>query len=241
MSHDLRAPLRSITGFSRILTETSSDRLTADDALLLRRISTGATEANALIDALLELSRAGRHPLDRRPVSMTNLAKEVAIALTDTLSERTATITVAELPDTLADPVLIKQVLTNLLSNAIKYSRGIPDARIQITHQTMDGQTVYQVRDNGAGFGMNQAHKLFQVFERLHSATEFEGTGVGLSIVEKIVHRHGGRIWAEATVGRGAVFSFTVPASPIDSDPPPGPTPSAEHVPGSPPLEVAPN
>ena len=147
----------------------------------------------------------------------------------------------ADLPDTLADPVLIKQVLTNLLSNAIKYSRGIPDARIQITHQTMDGQTVYQVRDNGAGFGMNQAHKLFQVFERLHSATEFEGTGVGLSIVEKIVHRHGGRIWAEATVGRGAVFSFTVPASPIGSDPPPGPTPSAEGVPESPPLEVAPN
>jgi len=222
VSHDLKAPLRSINGFATLLTEAGKGRLTEEDRHYLERMVTSSREMTALIEALLELSRTGRHQLKRQSVEMTPLLRELLDPLAEGEREKPVTVTVAEMPAALVDPVLVRQVWANLVGNAIKYSAENPSPVVEIGYLPEDEAPVYFVRDNGVGFDMRYADKLFGVFQRLHKASEFEGTGVGLSIVDRIVRRHGGRIWAESEPGKGATFFFTLPAPGRgDVEPPP--------------------
>lgn len=163
-----------------------------------------------LIDDLLTFSRLSRHPLNREIMDPVTVVRDVLEELERERAGRTVQITIGELPPCLADPSLIRQVFTNLLSNAFKYSRKRDDARVEVGSFQKEGTTVYFVRDNGDGFNMAYADKLFGVFQRLHRSEDFEGTGVGLAIAHNIVTRHGGSIWAEGTPGEGATFFFTV-------------------------------
>jgi light-regulated signal transduction histidine kinase (bacteriophytochrome) len=163
-----------------------------------------------LIDDLLNFSRLSRQPLDRAPVDMTGLAQRAAREVEAHCEGRRIEFRIEQLPDCDGDASLLRQVWINLLSNAAKYSRGRDVAHVEVGSVTTDGLTVYFVRDDGTGFDMRYAGKLFGVFQRLHRADEFEGTGVGLAIVHRVLQRHGGRIWAEAVVDQGATFSFTV-------------------------------
>ncbi|MGH8076501.1 MAG: sensor histidine kinase, partial [Lysobacter sp.] len=212
ISHDLRAPLRHIDGYARMLREDAEDHhLSPDMHRYLVAIGGSARHMGTLIDNLLAFSRLGRKPLERVEVDMTDLARR---ALQEAGNGAVAANVVLEpLPEAYADPVLLRQVWVNLLSNALKYSapRG-GAARVEITGERDDGLTRYRVRDNGVGFDMRYADKLFGVFQRLHSQDEFEGTGVGLAIVQRILARHGGRIYAEATPGHGATFTIEIPA-----------------------------
>lgn len=211
VSHDLRAPLRSITGFYQMLMDEYEDRLEAPALDYLRRIDKNAQRMTALIDDLLELSKAGR--IDSHPVriSLSELFREVADELLSADADRQVMITQMELPDVVADRVLLRQVCQNLLDNAIKYSRTRSMPQVEIGCLQQDGETVFYVRDNGVGFDMRYAGRLFNVFARLHSQEEFEGSGVGLAIVRRILNRQGGRIWAESTREEGATFYFTLP------------------------------
>ncbi|MDE2052416.1 MAG: hypothetical protein KGJ72_15520, partial [Gammaproteobacteria bacterium] len=159
---------------------------------------------------LLALSRIGRQPLHTASVDMTRLAREAAAETARETSGAPPELFIAELPPACGDSSLLKQVWLNLIGNAVKYSGRACSPRIEVTSQSADGVTVYRVRDNGAGFDMQFAHKLFKVFQRLHGQDEFAGTGVGLALVHRIITRHGGRIWAESTPGHGATFQFTV-------------------------------
>jgi light-regulated signal transduction histidine kinase (bacteriophytochrome) len=213
VSHDLRAPIRAVLGFSNLLVKESDSRLTERERHLLRNICDSAEQMGLMIESLLDLSRLGRQPLSRRPVNMTGLVRQVLDEQRDQREGRQMEVRVGTLPDCIADPMLLKQVWVNLLSNASKYTRQKEKAVIEVDGQRQGDENAYFVRDNGAGFDMQYAAKLFGVFQRLHSSKEFEGTGVGLSIVQRIVQRHGGRIWAEAEVGKGATFYFSLPAS----------------------------
>jgi PAS domain S-box-containing protein len=208
VSHDLRAPLRHVDGYARMLIEDAGDRLTAEDHRYLATITESVRRMGALIDDLLALSRYGRKPLERQPVDMTALARD---SLRD-LPAPLPAIAIGALPDAEGDPALLRQVWTNLLSNAVKYSapRGA-DARVEVDGEAVDGVVRYRVRDNGVGFDMRHAGKLFGVFQRLHGEDRFEGTGVGLAIVQRVVHRHGGEVRAEAAPERGATFTFELP------------------------------
>ena len=217
VSHDLRAPLRAIDGFARILLEDCAPQLTAEAQRYLQRVRYNTLQMGRLVDDLLALSRLGRQPLAKQPVAPAGLVKQVLDELHDEQANRRVAVTIAELPVCLADPGLLKQVWANLLANALKYTRGRDEARIEVGCRTDGGQgPVYFVRDNGVGFDMQYAHKLFGVFQRLHRAEEYEGTGVGLAIVQRIVHRHGGRVWADARPGEGATFYFTLQGAPGD-------------------------
>jgi len=169
----------------------------------------------SLIDALLNLSRLGRAPLERRPTDLAALVEEVRHELEAEAPGRGIEWSVAPLPVVDCDRSLIRQVLVNLLSNAVKYSRPRSSSRIEVGTQPLEHPTVFYVRDNGVGFDMKFAPKLFGVFQRLHGVTEFEGTGIGLATVQRIIHRHGGRIWAEAARDQGATFYFTLEASSV--------------------------
>jgi light-regulated signal transduction histidine kinase (bacteriophytochrome) len=169
-----------------------------------------------LVDDLLTLARLGRQPLGKQPVAPARLVEQVLGELAGEREGRRVEVTVGDLPVCLADPALLKQVWVNLLSNALKYTRGRDEARVEVGCRAGCGAPVYFVKDNGAGFDMRYAHKLFGVFQRLHRAEEYEGTGVGLAIVQRIVHRHGGRVWAEARPGQGATFYFTLEGAPHD-------------------------
>ena len=208
VSHDLRAPLRHIVGYARMLLEDSADKLDADGRRQLETIAASARRMGALIDDLLALSRLGRRPVQHHGVDMNSLVED---ALRD-VPATPGRIEVGELPPVPGDSGLLKQVWVNLLSNAVKYSapRG-EQARITVEGEREGGQVHYRVRDNGVGFDMRYRDKLFGVFQRLHGQDEFEGTGVGLAIAHRIVARHGGRIDAEGEPGRGAVFSFQLP------------------------------
>lgn len=210
VSHDLRSPLRRVAGFTDILMSGHAQELSSEARELVTMTRDSALQMNEMIEALLSLSRIDRQPLNPRPVNLTALVRET---LTDLQAEQQGNmdIRVANLPDCTGDPVLLRQVFVNLLSNAMKYSRNRPVPVIEVGFKAEDNETIYYVRDNGAGFDMQCAKKLFGVFERLHSAEEFSGTGVGLSIVRRILHRHGGGIWAEAAVDKGATFYFTLP------------------------------
>lgn len=214
VSHDLRAPLRAINGYARILVEDHGPRLDADGQRVLGVIRDEALRMGALIDDLLQFSRLGRQALQIAPLDMTALVREVYDRLSVQAMSRAVDFQLAELPAAAADINLLRQVWSNLLDNALKYTRPRPRAVIQVSGVIRDGEVVYSVKDNGTGFDMKYANKLFGVFQRLHAADAFEGTGVGLALVQRLIHRHGGRIWAEAEPDRGAVFHFTLPLKP---------------------------
>ena len=207
VSHDLRAPLRAVDGFSRILLDEYGPQLPAEAQHYLQVARDNALHMGDLIDGLLAFSRLGRQSLHKQTVEPVDLVRQVLEDLRLEQIGRRVKITVGHLPVCEADPLLLKQVFVNLLSNALKYSRTRESACIEIA--TADS-TAYYVRDNGVGFDMRYADKLFGVFQRLHRAEEYEGTGVGLAIVQRIVHRHGGRVWADGGIDRGATFYFTL-------------------------------
>jgi signal transduction histidine kinase len=211
VSHDLRAPLRAIDGFSQAVLEDYATSLPADGQRLLATIRQNTNRMGRLIDDLLSFSRLGRKELEMVPVDLTALAEAVARELRKAEPERRVEVTVAALPSVQGDYSLLRQVLTNLIGNAFKFTRHRPEARVEIGSRSEGGETAFYVRDNGTGFDVRYAGKLFGVFQRLHRDDEFEGTGVGLALVQRIIHRHGGRVWAEGRVDEGATFSFTLP------------------------------
>jgi PAS domain S-box-containing protein len=212
VSHDLRAPLRAINGFAGIVLEDYGPQLPDEARHYLERVRHGGKQMGKLIDDLLAFARLSRQPLNRVPVNVNQLVKEVLADLNLPAAGRPIEIRLGDLPPCQGDPSLLRQVWINLLSNAVKYSRDRQPAIIEVGFERTNGEPVYFVRDNGVGFSMQYAAKLFGVFQRLHRPDEFEGTGVGLAIVQRVVHRHGGRVWATAEPGLGAMFSFTVEA-----------------------------
>ena len=211
VSHDLRAPLRAMDGFSRILMEDYAPQLPSEAGRYLRTIRESAQQMGGLIDDLLAFSRLSRQPLNKQPVDTADLVRQVIESLSGEQEGRRVEISLGELPVCQGDPVLLKQVWVNLISNALKFTRGREVARIEIGSTAgEDSEPVYFVKDNGVGFDMQYADKLFGVFQRLHRDDEFEGTGIGLAIVQRIIHRHGGRVWAEAAPSVGATFYFTL-------------------------------
>jgi len=210
ISHDLRAPLRAIDGFSRILIEEYAPHLDAQAQRYLHIVHTNVQQMGQLIDDLLAFSRLSRKPLNKQPVDVNKLVRQALDDARRARPDRSPELIVDDLPPCQADPALLKQVWLNLLSNAFKFTARREEARIEIGCQLDQDQPIYFVRDNGAGFDMQYADKLFGVFQRLHRSEEYEGTGVGLAIVKRIIDRHGGRIWAEAEVDRGAAFYFTL-------------------------------
>ncbi len=212
VSHDLRAPLRAINGFSNLLMSEFADTLPPEAFQYLDKVKENAKKMASLIDDLLTFSRLSRNPLKKRRVDLRGLVVQVIEDLHAETAERPIKWRIGDLPACQADPVLLHQVYANLIGNALKYTRPRPKPVIEVGSRRLRGQTVYYVCDNGVGFDMRYAGNLFGVFQRLHSETEFEGTGIGLAIVQRIVNRHGGRIWAEAEVDQGATFSFTLSA-----------------------------
>jgi PAS domain S-box-containing protein len=210
ISHDLRAPLRAIAGYARIIEEDYAAQIDGEGKRLLDRIAGGAVRMGELIDDLLDFSRIGRAELKKTAIDMNSLAREVLGELSEIAGGRHQ-VRQEELPPALADRGLLRQVWANLLSNAVKYSRQRDPALIEVGGAEEGGSLHYWVRDNGAGFDMAYAGKLFKVFQRLHRDPAFEGTGVGLAIVARIVQRHGGRVWAEGAPEQGATFHFTLP------------------------------
>jgi len=213
VSHDLRAPLRAIHGFSRILLEDHNAKLDPEAQRLLGVIDQNTRRMGQLIDDLLAFSRLGRTDLSTGPVDMKQLTQLVAdeVQRAEPSRDGSLEIRIDPLPPARGDRGLLRQVISNLLLNAAKFTRGRPSAKIEVGSQADGGQTVYYVKDNGAGFDARYADKLFGVFQRLHSTEQFDGTGVGLAIVKRIVQRHGGRVWAEGAVNQGATFYFTLP------------------------------
>ncbi|HWF59461.1 MAG TPA: PAS domain S-box protein [Nitrospira sp.] len=213
VSHDLRAPLRSINGFAKILAEDFGPSLPPEAKRHLHVIQKGAGRMGELIDDLLEFSRLSRSALDRQAVDVERVIREVWGELRRQDQVQSAELVVGDLPKCLADRKLIKQVWVNLLSNALKYSRPRREPRIEIgwrDDEQQPGNVVYWIRDNGVGFDQQYVSKLFGVFQRLHRTEDFEGTGVGLALVHRIVQRHGGRVWAEGRLEEGATFYFTL-------------------------------
>jgi PAS domain S-box-containing protein len=215
VSHDLRAPLRAINGFAGIVLEDYSRQLPPEGRHYLERVRQGGLRMGELIDDLLAFARLGRQPLHRQPVDTARLVGQVLAELNLPATGRPIETRLRDLPPCHGDPALLKQVWINLLSNGVKYTRGCNPAIVEIGCERRPGECVYFVRDNGVGFDMQYVDKLFRVFQRLHRADEFEGTGVGLAIVQRVVHRHGGRVWADAEPGRGATFYFTVEGPPL--------------------------
>jgi PAS domain S-box-containing protein len=213
VSHDLRAPLRAISGFSNIVLEANEGKLDEASVKNLRRILTGAERISELIDDLLDLSRVSRQEMRTRNLDLSDLAGTVAASLAQAHPGRSVNVVIAPAMRVEADPGLLHIALENLLGNAWKFTSHTDAARIEVGCEERDGERVYFVKDNGAGFDMEYADKLFGAFQRLHPQNEFEGTGIGLSIVQRIVAKHGGRIWAEAKPGAGATFHFTLGTS----------------------------
>ncbi len=213
VSHDLRAPLRAIVGFVQILEEDHGGAFNPEARRALDRVKVNATRMGQLIDDLLTLAQIGRVPLTRQRVDLNHLARTVAEEAV-AAAERPIELVIEPLPPCLGEPVLLKQVLANLLSNAVKFTARTARPVITVGSIT-NAETTYYVRDNGAGFDERFAEKLFGVFQRLHRTVEFEGTGVGLAIVQRIINRHGGRVWAEGKLNEGATFYFTLPQAPV--------------------------
>ncbi len=210
VSHDLRAPLRSIAGFSQALLEDYGETLDADGKQYLLHVVGSANDMGRLIDDLLHLSRVARTEITYDEADMAALARSVGEEMREANPDRLVTLAIPEHWIARGNERLLRIVLQNLIGNAWKFTRGVPEARIEVGTMERDGRTVCFVRDNGAGFDMTYAHKLFGAFQRLHSAREFEGTGIGLATVQRIIHRHGGQVWAEGVVGQGATIYFTV-------------------------------
>jgi PAS domain S-box-containing protein len=211
VSHDLRAPLRAILGYASILTQDTAPAPDPQAQALLTRLVDSGQKMNRLIDGLLNISRMERKPLHKSSVNLNEIVHQVIENLLSETELRRVEWVIEELPAATADPTLLQQVYANLLGNAIKYTRGSPDTQIEVGSQINGtNKPIYYVRDNGVGFDMQYADKLFGVFQRLHSESEFEGDGIGLATVQRIINRHGGRIWAESTINQGATFYFTL-------------------------------
>lgn len=211
ISHDLRAPLRAVDGFSQILLEDHSTRLDDEGRRVVGVIVERVGQMGRLIDGLLRFSRLGRQDSNDRQVDMTALAREAADDLLELEPDRTVRVEIGDLGTVVGDPGLLRQVLNNYLANALKFTAPVEDAVVEVGARDEDDERVFWVRDNGVGFDERYKDKLFQVFQRLHSTEEFEGTGIGLAIVQRIVHRHDGRVWAECRDGEGAAFFFSLP------------------------------
>jgi PAS domain S-box-containing protein len=210
VSHDLRAPLRHINGFSQALVEDYTDQLDDVGRGYLQEVRSASQEMAQLIDDLLQLSRVTRSEMRREPINLSDLAQTVVAELRKRQPERNVTVQIEKGLLTEADKRLVRIVLTNLLGNAWKFTAGKDDPQIAFGHESENGDIVYFVRDNGAGFDMAYVNRLFGAFQRLHTAAEFEGTGIGLATVQRIINRHAGRIWAEGSVNHGATFYFTL-------------------------------
>jgi signal transduction histidine kinase len=217
VSHDLRQPLSVVEGFCEMFRSQFSGSVPEEGQQMLDQIWSGTARMNKLISDLLHFSRMSRGPLDGVQVPLRELVLKIIAQLKASLVDRQLSVQVADLPDCFGDPALLEQVLINLLSNAFKFTAGREPAQIEVGTLRQGAETVYYVRDNGVGFDMRYAEKLFGVFQRLHTTQEFEGTGIGLSIVHRIVTRHGGRVWADSRLGAGTTFYFTLPPPP-DSD-----------------------
>jgi signal transduction histidine kinase len=211
VSHDLRQPLNGVIGFAELLLSEKPGPLNPKQKEYLGDIYNGGHQLLRLIADLLQFSRLGQQPLEKSPIPMTDLVWEIANPMKAAEPNRCIELRVGPLPEVSGDPSLIRQVLVNLLSNAFKFTRRVPKATIEISGEQTQGGLTYRVIDNGAGFDMGTAERLFSIFHRLHGEGDFEGTGVGLSIVQRIIERHGGKIAAHAEVDRGATFTFTLP------------------------------
>ena len=210
VSHDLRAPLRHIDGFANILALECGGQLDANARHYLERVCEGTRQMGTLVDDLLSFSQLGRQELCRQATGLNSLVKEVQHNLQPEIQGRTIEWQIGQLPFADCDPVLVKHVFFNLLSNAVKYTRPRAHAVIQVGQTEQNGESVIFVRDNGVGFSMKYGDKLFGIFQRLHRAEDFEGTGVGLATVHRIIQKHGGRVWAEAELDKGATFYFSL-------------------------------
>ncbi|HTV80163.1 MAG TPA: ATP-binding protein [Steroidobacteraceae bacterium] len=210
VAHDLRSPLHAIDGFCELYLSEYADSISDEGRNLLEHVTTAAQRMSQLIVDLLAFCESSKRPLARGPVEIGDLVARVVSQLAATAPERTVDWRIGELPRCDADPSLLEQVFVNLLSNALKFTGGRVPAVIEAGTLERGGERLFFVRDNGVGFDMEQAGRLFEAFTRLHSASAFEGTGIGLSIVRNIVERHGGRIWAESALGAGATFFFTL-------------------------------
>lgn len=212
VSHDLRSPLRAIDGFARALAEDYGEKLSSEGLRLISTIRTETKRMGQLIDDLLAFSRVGRQQLDASFVDMADLAQSAFQNLVEAAPARAApTLEIQPLPPANGDRSMLRQVFANLLDNAFKFSAREPAPAIVVRGRSDAGMNIYSVQDNGVGFDPRFAHKLFGVFQRLHSQEEFDGTGVGLALVQRIVERHGGKVWAESKLGAGATFHFSLP------------------------------
>ncbi|HKX32460.1 MAG TPA: ATP-binding protein, partial [Blastocatellia bacterium] len=211
VAHDLRAPLRAVIGFSQILLAEHSDRLDEIGGRLLHTISTSATQCGQLISDLLALYQLSRKDLERKTVDLEDLAHSVVTELQQAGAGRDVRVAIQPLPPAFGDGSMLRQTLINLIENAFKFTRNRPHPEVEIGFRRQDQETVYFVRDNGVGFEMKYYDKLFGIFQRLHATEDFEGTGVGLAIVRRVIDRHDGRVWAESREGAGATFYFTLP------------------------------
>ncbi len=212
VSHDLRAPLRHIDGFSKLLLEECSADLPEDARRYLSRIRDGTRHMGMMVDDLLNLTRVGRKELSMQLTGLSSLLEEAIRDLQPEMAGREIEWRIGKLPFVECDPGLVKQVFANLLSNALKFTRTRERGVIEVGETTQDGRAVIFVRDNGVGFSMKYVDKLFGVFQRLHRPEDFEGTGIGLATVQRIVRKHGGRVWAEGELNKGAAFYFTLEA-----------------------------
>lgn len=212
VSHDLRPPLRAIDGYTRILRDEHGDELDEEGRRLVNAVCENARTMGTLIDDLLTLSRIGRREMDPKPLDMDALARDAYRELSRSRSGADGVqLDIGNLSGAVGDRPMVRHALTQLFSNAVKFTSGVEAPRIEVGSSPAEGRTVFFVRDNGVGFEMDYADKLFGVFERLHDEDEFEGTGIGLAIVERIIQRHDGRVWAEGSEGEGATIYFSLP------------------------------
>jgi light-regulated signal transduction histidine kinase (bacteriophytochrome) len=218
VSHDLRSPLRSIHGFAEALMQSAGSKLSPEECGWLKRISDAAARMDRLTEDLLRLSRITRSQLKRERIDMAQMARDIVRELRQADPQRNVAVAIADSLHVTADPVLMRVVLANLLGNAWKYTGRRSEALISFADEPGGALPIFCVRDNGAGFDMAYASKLFAPFQRLHSAREFPGSGVGLACVARVIHKHGGRIWADAKTGEGAAFFFTIPERPDSSE-----------------------
>jgi signal transduction histidine kinase len=210
VSHDLRAPLRHVDGYAQILEEEYGAQMSPEALKYAAKVRQGSQNMGHLVDDLLNLSRVSKQELERKKVPLATLVEEVVTELHPDTTDRQIEWHIGALPTIKCDAGLTRQVFANLIGNSVKYTRTRAPAKVEIDQIEINGETVIRVRDNGVGFNMKYAHKLFGVFQRLHRAEEFEGTGVGLATVLRIIRKHGGKIWAEAEVNQGATFFFTL-------------------------------
>jgi signal transduction histidine kinase len=211
ISHDLRAPLRAIGGFSNILLKDFGPQMTEEAQRLIKVVVASAAQMTQMIDGLLKFCRLGKQAIGRQPVDLTALARHAVENVQRDEKDNRAKVQIGELPGCVGDPGLLSQVFINLVSNAFKFSSHAKNPVVEIGCEQRNGENVHFVRDNGIGFEMQYGERLFGVFQRLHTEEEFEGNGLGLSIVQRIIERHGGRVWAEAELNKGATFFFTIP------------------------------